>query len=207
MKILLTGFEPFGGDERNPSWEAVKGVADVPADVTLIKKRLPVVFFDAADELMEAIRRERPDAVLCAGLAGGRRAVTVERIAVNLADARIPDNAGRAPEDVTLYDAGENAYFATVPIKEIVKAIQEAGIPAAVSNTAGLFVCNNVMYAALFMAAAQGRGMRAGFIHLPYLPEQAEAAGADVFGLSLEDDIRALEAAVACIARTKPTDF
>ena len=183
MKILLTGFEPFGGDERNPSWEAVEGVATVPAGVTVVKKRLPVVFYRAADELM--------------GLAGGRQAVTVERIAVNLADGRIPDNAGQQPCDETLYDAGENAYFATLPIRKIVAAMQAAGIPAAISNSAGLYVCNNVMYAALFLAAAQGRGLRAGFIHLPYLPEQAKDGAPS---LSLADDIRALEAAVACTA-------
>lgn len=197
MKILLTGFEPFGGDERNPSWEAVEGVANVPAGVTVVKKRLPVVFYRAADELMEAIRAERPDAVISVGLAGGRQAVTVERIAVNLADGRIPDNAGQQPCDETLYDAGENAYFATLPIRKIVSAMQAAGIPAAISNSAGLYVCNNVMYAALFLAAAQGRGMRAGFIHLPYLPEQAKDGASS---LSLADDIRALETAVACTA-------
>ena len=99
MKILLTGFEPFGGDARNPSWEAVEGVASIPAGVTVIKKRLPVEFFRAADILMETMHAERPDAVICAGLAAGRREVSVERVAVNLADARIPDNAGQTPRD------------------------------------------------------------------------------------------------------------
>ena len=190
MKILLTGFEPFGGENINPSWEAVKA-AKAPEGVQLKKVCLPVTFAGAQAVLREQIGKEQPDIVLSVGQAGGRSGISLERIGVNLMDARIPDNDGCQPEDSPLVPDGETAYLSTLPLRDLLKALEEAGIPASISNTAGLYVCNTVLYTALREAALHCPGMRAGFIHVPYLPEQA--AGRNLPSLSLEEDVRALE--------------
>ena len=200
MKLLLTGFEAFAGDLVNPSKEAVEQLDALPAGVEVKRRILPVVFGEAAKVLLEEIRAWEPDVVLSVGLAGGRNAVSVERIAVNLADARIPDNKGNQPVDEILSADGDPAYFATIPIKRIAAAIREAGIPAEVSNSAGLFVCNSVMYAALHAAKREYPQMQAGFVHLPYLPSQAAALPAGTPFLSIADDIRAIRIAVETIA-------
>ncbi|WP_449475162.1 pyroglutamyl-peptidase I [Streptomyces abikoensis] len=172
-RVLLTGFEPFGGEEVNPSWEAVRAAAARPPEgLVLSTARLPCVFGDALDALREAVERTAPDLVLCVGQAGGRPGVTVERIAVNIDDARIPDNAGARPVDEPVVPGGPAAYFSTLPVKACVAAVREAGLPASVSQTAGTFVCNHVFYGLMHLAAIERPGMRGGFVHVPYAPAQ-----------------------------------
>lgn len=171
--MLLTGFEPFAGDARNPSGEAVAEAALTWAGPeTLVTATLPVEFEAAASELRDLIAEFAPEVVICAGLADGRTQVTPERIAVNLRDARIPDNAGDRPIDEPCVAGGPAAYFATVPVKAMTAAIAAEGIPAAVSHSAGTFVCNHVFYVAAHEAAHRP-GLRAGFIHVPWSTETA----------------------------------
>ncbi len=190
MKILMTGFEPFGGEAINPSWEAVRRVK-APGGAELARACLPVTFGEVPSLLKELIERERPDAVICVGQAGGRDGISLERIAVNLMDGRIPDNSGFQPKDEPLQPGGPAAYFSSLPLRRLEAALKEAEIPAHISNTAGLYVCNCAFYTAAALAAKMHSGMRAGFIHVPFLPEQTADAGTP--SLCLEADIRALE--------------
>lgn len=178
VRILLTGFDPFDGVERNNSWDAVQLVDDV------ITERLPVVFGEASDVLDAAIQRHRPDVVIAVGLADNRTAITPERVAINVEDARIPDNAGAQPVDAPVVAGGPDAHLTRLPIKDMVAAISEAGLPAAVSDSAGTFVCNAVMYRLLH----DHPEVVAGFIHVP---------GAEV--LPPEEVARGLAAAVAVV--------
>ncbi|MBT2387581.1 pyroglutamyl-peptidase I [Streptomyces sp. ISL-11] len=172
-RILLTGFEPFGGEGVNPSWQAVRAAAAHPPDgLTLTAAQLPCVFGGALDALRAAVTAADPDVVLCVGQAGGRPDITVERVAVNIDDARIPDNAGASPVDEPVVPGGPAAYFATLPVKACVAAVREAGLPASVSQTAGTFVCNHVFYGLMHLAATERPGLRGGFVHVPYAPEQ-----------------------------------
>ncbi|MFI1800228.1 pyroglutamyl-peptidase I [Streptomyces sp. NPDC020379] len=172
-RVLLTGFEPFGGEAVNPSWQAVRAAAEHPPEgVELSVAQLPCVFGSALDALRAAVAATGPDVVLCVGQAGGRPDVTVERIAVNLDDARIPDNAGARPLDEPVVPGGPAAYFATLPVKACVAAVREAGLPASLSHTAGTFVCNHVFYGLMHLAATEHPGLRGGFVHVPYAPEQ-----------------------------------
>jgi pyroglutamyl-peptidase len=176
VNLLLTGFEPFAGDARNPSGivaAALDGVETGGGRV--VAEVLPCVFGEAPAALLRAVARTSPEVVICLGLAGGRTGITVERVAINVDDARIPDNAGRQPVDRPVAAGGPVGYWSTLPIKAIVEDLREAGFPAAVSQTAGTFVCNHVFYA-LMHAVASGvvpTVRRAGFVHLPWLPEQA----------------------------------
>jgi pyroglutamyl-peptidase len=178
-RVLLTGFEPFGGARLNPSWEAVRlAVAEPPEAVELFGHLLPCRFRVVVDELWAAVERYDPDVVVCVGLAGGRAQVSVERIAVNVDDARMPDNAGAQPIDEPIEPYGPAAYFATLPVKACVAAVRSRGIPAGVSQTAGTFVCNHVFYGLLHRAALRGGGRpRGGFVHVPYAPEQVTDGG------------------------------
>lgn len=170
--ILLTGFEPFGGETDNPSWDAVAALQGRRiAGHRVVSRRLPVVFGESLRVLRSAIRELDPALVLCIGQAGGRSAVSFERIAINVDDARIADNAGACPVDAAIVASGPAAYFATLPIKAMHAAVNRAGIPAEVSQTAGTYVCNHVFYG--LMHALRGRGIRAGFVHIPYSPQQA----------------------------------
>lgn len=173
MKVLVTGFEPFGGESINPSWEAVKALPDELNGATLLKVQLPVSFKGVREILPRRITREKPDIVLMAGQAGGRPNVTVERVAINVMDSTMPDNDGFAPEDEPVFEGAPDAYFATIPIKAIVKALRDAGIPAGVSNTAGTYVCNTAMFTALHTIAVSGMEAKAGFIHVPFNHAQA----------------------------------
>ncbi|WP_297513028.1 pyroglutamyl-peptidase I [Thermococcus sp.] len=173
MKVLVTGFEPFGGEEINPSWEAVKALPDELNGATLLKVRLPVSFKRVREILPRLIAREKPDIVLLTGQAGGRPNVTVERVAINVMDSTMPDNDGFKPEDEPVFEGAPDAYFATISIKAVVKALRKAGIPAGVSNTAGTYVCNTAMFTALHTIAVSGMETRAGFIHVPFSHEQA----------------------------------
>ena len=194
MKIIVTGFDPFGGEKINPSIECVKALPEIEG-VELIRLELPTVFKESAKRLNEAINEVKPDAVLSVGQAGGRPGITMERIAINVDDARIPDNISQQPIDEAIQLDGEAAYFTTLPIKRIVKAIREAGIPAEISNTAGTFVCNHIMYQALFAATKADKPFKAGFMHIPFIPEQTT----DKPSLSLEESTKALQIAIETI--------
>ena len=172
-RVLLTGFEPFGGESVNPSWQAAEAVtAAPPQGLAVTAVQLPCVFGDALTVLRDAVTRIRPDLVVCLGQAGGRPGVTVERVAINVDDARIPDNAGAQPIDVPVVPGGPAAYFSTLPVKACVAAMRSAGVPAALSNTAGTFVCNHVAYGLAHLLAVELPHVRGGFVHVPWSPEQ-----------------------------------
>ena len=194
MKIIVTGFDPFGGEKINPSIECVKSLPEVEG-VELIRLELPTVFKESAKRLNEVINEVKPDAVLSVGQAGGRPGITMERIAINVDDARIPDNISQQPIDETIQTEGAAAYFSTLPIKRIVKAIREEGIPVEVSNSAGTFVCNHIMYQALFAAEKAEKPFKAGFMHIPFIPEQTT----DKPSLPLEESTKALLIAIETI--------
>lgn len=200
MKILLTGFEPFGGESVNPAFEAVK-LVKAPENVELVKLEIPCVFGKCIDAVIAAVEKELPDAVLCVGLAAGRAALTPERVAINVRDARIPDNAGYQPVDEPVDNAGPAAYFATLPIKEMVKAIEDAGIPATVSNTAGTFCCNDVMYGLLSYLEDTTPEVMGGFIHVPCIPEQLPRFAEGTPALTLAEIVKGLEAALSAIVK------
>jgi pyroglutamyl-peptidase len=193
--VLLTGFEPFDGAAINPSWEAVRQLDGWSGEGFIVKAReLPCVFGDAAEALRGYVDALRPDIVIAVGQAGGRPEISLERIAINVDDARIPDNAGRQPVDVPVVANGPAAWFTTLPIKAIVAAIRARGIKAGVSQTAGTFVCNHVFYA--LMHHLRGQAVKAGFIHVPFLPEQAAAWPEPAPAMTLEDIVTALRVAV-----------
>ena len=194
MKIIVTGFDPFGGEKINPSIECVKALTEIEG-VELIRLELPTVFKESAKRLNEVINDVKPDAVLSVGQAGGRPGITMERIAINVDDARIPDNISQQPIDEAIQLDGEAAYFTTLPIKRIVKAIREAGILAEVSNSAGTFVCNHIMYQALFAATKADKPFKAGFMHIPFIPEQTT----DKPSLPLEESTKAVQIAIETI--------
>lgn len=175
MKYLVTGFEPFGGEKVNPAWEAVKLLPDSIAGATLIKAQLPTVFSKGAGVLDALIQRHRPDTVLCLGQAGGRPGLSVERVAINLRDASIPDNEGNQPRDEPIVTEGRTAYFSNLPTRSLVEHLGGKGYPAALSYSAGTYVCNEVMYRLLYIIDTSFPKMRGGFIHVPYAPEQAAA--------------------------------
>ncbi len=187
-KLLITGFDPFGGQNVNPSWLAVERLPEVVGDFALCKLRIPTVFGDAAQAVLDRAAGSHPDVILCIGQAGGRSAVTPERIAVNIRDARIPDNRGNLVRGAPVVPGGPAAYFSTVPVKEMAAAICALDIPGAVSNSAGTFVCNDVLYTLLHHY--HGTATRVGFVHVPYLPEQGAPS------LALDTTAAALAAAI-----------
>jgi pyroglutamyl-peptidase len=171
--VLLTGFAPFGGETVNPSWQAVAALDGTSAaGYRIVARQLPVEFGTSLSALRHAIQETAPALVLCVGQAGGRSQLSIERIAVNVDDARIADNAGNLPVDAPVIVDGPAAYFATLPIKAILAEVRAAGIPAEISQTAGTYVCNHVFYG-LMHALRDASGVRGGFIHIPYAPEQA----------------------------------
>lgn len=172
MKVLITGFDPFGGESINPALEAVKQLPDTIEGAEVIKLEIPTVFRKSLEKIEENIIKHNPDVVISIGQAGGRFGITPERVAINIDDARIPDNETNQPIDIPIFEDGDAAYFTTLPIKAMVKEMQDNGIPASVSNTAGTFVCNHVMYGVLYMAAKKYPNIKAGFIHVPYIPSQ-----------------------------------
>ena len=202
MKLLLTAFDPFGGEPVNPALEAVKLVSDTVGSVQVVKLEVPTVFGKSIDKVAKAIEAERPDAVLCIGQAGGRFDLTPERVAINLDDARIKDNEGNQPIDVTIFEDGAPAYFATLPIKAMVQNMRNAGLPASVSNTAGTFVCNHLMYGVLYTLAKNYPGVRGGFMHVPFIPSQVVNRPAAP-SMNLQDIARGIEAAIAAIGENE----
>lgn len=195
MKVLVTGFEPFGGEKINPSLEAVKMLPETIAGADIIKASIPVVFGKSIEKLDELIEKERPQVVICVGQAGGRFELSVERVAINIDDARIPDNAGNQPVDEKIFEDGEAAYFATLPIKAMVEEMRAGSVPSAVSNTAGTYVCNNIMYGLLYLAHKKYPGLKGGFIHVPFIPEQVIARTNTPY-MSLEQISKGVELAV-----------
>ena len=174
MKVLLTGFAPFGGETVNPSWEAVQRAAEEKTEgIAVAAALLPTAFGAAVKAAVAAIEAQRPDVVIAVGQAGGRCEISIERVAINIDDASIPDNQGSQPRDMPVVPGGPAAYFSTLPIKAMAEAIRRAGIPSSVSNSAGTFVCNHTMYGILHYIAQEQLPIKAGFIHIPYLPEQA----------------------------------
>ena len=198
MKVLLTAFDPFGGEPVNPAQEAVEAVADCVAGAEVVKCIVPTVFGRSVETVYEAMKREKPDVTFCIGQAGGRIGLTPERVAINLNDARIPDNDGQQPLDEVIFEDGKNAYFTSLPVKAMVEKIKEAGIPASVSYTAGTFVCNHLMYGVLYHISKEFPGMRGGFMHVPYLHEQV-LKKPNTPSLSKDDIVKGIEAAITAI--------
>ena len=207
MKLLLTAFDPFGGDAINPALEAVKLVADKIGRFDIVKLEVPTVFRKSIDTVAKAIEEEKPDVVLCIGQAGGRFEITPERVAINVDDARIKDNESNQPIDIKIFEDGENAYFTTLPIKAMVEAIREANRPAAVSNTAGTFVCNHLMYGVLYTLAKKYPHIKGGFTHVPFIPAQVARRTPVAPYMALEDIKRGLEAAIDAIDKNFDADI
>ena len=192
----MTGFEPFAGEKTNPSWDVCRQLPEEIAGMRVERLRVPCVFRRAIEVAAEAIERTRPALVVCLGQAGGRSGLSVERIGINLDDARIPDNAGAQPVDVAVAANGPPAYFASLPVKAMAAAIRAAGVPAEVSNSAGTFVCNHLLYGVLHYLAASGNRARAGFIHVPFSEEQAVGKpGAPA--MSIATMVKGIAAAIA----------
>jgi pyroglutamyl-peptidase len=194
--VLVTGFEPFGGEKTNPSWEVCQELGDEIAGMRVETCRVPCEFRRSIEVAAEAIERLHPVLVVCLGLAGGRARIGVERVAINVDDARIPDNGGAQPVDGLIAANGPPAYFATLPIKAMAAAMRAAGAPAEVSNSAGTFVCNHLMYGVLHYLAASGHRARAGFIHVPYSEEQV-LDKRDAPGMAVATMVKAIRAAIA----------
>ncbi len=194
MKILVTGFDPFGGETVNPSWEAVKLLPDTIAGAEIVKKLLPTEFCRGEELLLAAMVEHNPDMVLCTGQAAGRGAISFERVAVNLRDASIPDNAGYTPADEAVCPGGESAYFVTLPVKAMAEAVKNAGLPAELSLSAGTFVCNDVLYTLL--RRLDGSGTAGGFVHLPLSPHQAAGKTPPPPSMEIDQMARGLEIAI-----------
>jgi pyroglutamyl-peptidase len=200
VRVLFTGFAPFDGADLNPSWEAARLAAATPLDgFELTAVELPCAFGDSIDELRKQVARVDPDLVIAVGLAPGRAGVSVERVAVNVDDARIPDNAGNQPIDDPVVPGGPAAYFSTLPIKASVTAVRAAGIPAEVSPTAGNYVCNHVFYGLMHLIATERPAIRGGFVHVPWAPQQV------LDGNLPSLDIPSVAEALRLIARTAAT--
>ena len=200
--VLLTGFEPFDQDTLNPSWEAVRLLDEtlINDDVRIVARQLPCVFSQAPAHLHALIERFTPQMVIAVGLGPGRSDIALERVAINLIDARIPDNQGEQPIDVPVAAEGPTAYFSTLPIKAMVAALRAAGIPATVSHTAGTFVCNQVFYSLQHTLA--GSTVRSGFMHVPLLTEQVALAASAQPSMSQETLVKGLRVAVSAALNT-----
>ena len=199
MKILLTGFEPFGGEPVNPAEEAVKRVRDNINGAEVIKITIPTVQTKSVEVIEEAIKLHNPDVVVSVGQAGGRYDITPERVAINIDDFRIPDNEGNQPIDEIIKEDGRTAYFSNLPLKAMIKHMNDNGVPASLSNTAGTFVCNHVMYGILYMIDKKYPNIKGGFIHIPYMTSQIMEKKNTPF-MSLDEIVKGLEFALeACV--------
>lgn len=190
-KLLVTGFDPFGGESINPAWEAVRLLPERISSFQIFKLQIPTVFGLAAEQVLAEAKHLQPDVILSIGQAGGRSQVTPERIGINVRSARICDNQGNCPSEEPIVPGGPDGLFSTLPVAEMAEAIRQAGLPGGVSNSAGTFVCNDVLYTLL--AHYAGTPVQVGFIHVPYLPEQGQPS------MILTDTVRALEAAIRAI--------
>ena len=198
MKILVTGFDPFGGESVNPAWEAVSRLPETINGAEVVRMLIPTSFERAPRAILEKVKECRPDYVISVGQAAGRTAITPERIAINMMSASIPDNDGEQPTEQKIEDNGPDGYFSLLPVVEMVKAIEAAGLPGRISNTAGTFVCNRVMYSVLHACHTEFPEMRSGFIHVPCIPEQTEKHP-EWFSLPVEEITRGLEAALSVL--------
>ncbi|WP_368645587.1 pyroglutamyl-peptidase I [Alkalibacterium putridalgicola] len=198
MKILISGFDPFGGEKINPAYEAVKLLPDSIMGAEIVKMEIPTVFHLAAEVLEEKVREVDPDVILCIGQAGGRYGITPERVAINVDDARIPDNEQKQPIDEKIKEDGSDAYFSSLPIKAMVEKMKEAKIPASISNSAGTFVCNHIMYQILYIIDKNYPDKTGGFIHCPFIPEQV-VDKPNQPSMNLVDIVSGLEAGIEAI--------
>lgn len=193
-KLLITGFDPFGGETINPSWEAVKRLPDSIGEIEITKMQIPTVYAKAFECVLSKALCISPDFVICVGQAGGRKGVTPEVVAINLREARICDNEGNLIQNEPVVKSGPAAYFSTVPVRKMVSEMTQAGIASSLSYSAGAFVCNDTLYSLLHHY--NGSGVRAGFIHVPFLPEQAKE---NVPSMTLDDIVRALTKCVEAL--------
>ena len=200
MKILVTGFDPFGGETVNPAYEAVKLLPDTIGGAQIFKLEIPTVFSLSGPAVEEGIKKYQPDVVLCVGQAGGRASISVEKVAINFVDARIPDNNGEQPLDEPLQADGPAAYFSTLPVKAMVQHVKDADLPCYLSFTAGTYVCNSIMYNVLYMCEKRYPGIRAGFIHVPYACGQVIDKANTTPSMPLETIAKSLEYAIEAIA-------
>jgi pyroglutamyl-peptidase len=192
-RVLLTAFEPFGGEQVNPSQLAVQRIAAGGIDGVEVRTAfLPVVYYRAAEALRAAIEQHEPDVVICTGQAGGRFGVTPEKVAINRNDTAMPDNAGQAPIDEPIVADGPVGYFTGLPVAAIVEALRDAAIPASVSWTAGAYICNHVFYSLMHLIATERPGLRGGFVHVPYVHEQVVRRDDERPSLSIEEIVEAL---------------
>jgi pyroglutamyl-peptidase len=207
MKILVTGFDPFDGQPINPSWEAVRRLPDTVESAEIIKVQIPTSFGRSADVVRAAILEHDPDVIVSVGQAAGQFAISPERVAINVDDGRIPDTDGYQPIATPIRSDGPAAYFTLLPVKAMVTAIKKAGIPAVVSNTAGTYVCNHIMYQVLYMIDREFSGKRGGFVHVPYAPQQVVDRPGEP-ALAIDDMANALAAALGAIVeyRDKPDE-
>ncbi len=203
MKVLVTGFDPFGGESVNPAFEAVKLLPDTIAGAEVIKIEIPTVFTRSEKVVEAAIEKYQPDVVLNVGQAGGRSCVTPERVAINLAEARIPDNDGEKPMGQPLHTDGEPAYFSKLPVMACMEAVRAAGYPCFVSYTAGTYVCNAVMYNVLYLCDKKYPNIRAGFVHVPFATQQVINKPNGTPSMSLPDIAKCLETIVATCVTTE----
>ncbi|MDO4466780.1 MAG: pyroglutamyl-peptidase I [Bacillota bacterium] len=195
MKVLVTGFDPFGGEPINPAIESVKRLPDTIAGAEIIKLEIPTVFNKSLNVIDEAIAKYDPDMILSVGQAGGRPDITVEKVGININDGRIPDNEGYQPIDTPIFEDGPVAYWSALPVKAMVENIKKAGIPASVSYTAGSYVCNHVLYGVRYICEHKYPGKKSGFIHIPFLTSQClDKKG--MCSMSLESIVTALTAAI-----------
>lgn len=196
--VLVTGFDPFGGSATNPSWHAVHALnGRTIAGCQVVGAEVPTVFGASLQRLEQLMRQHQPQLVLCTGQAGGRAAISLERVAINVNDARIPDNAGAQPVDTAIVAGGPAAYFTTLPIKAMLQALLRDGINAEVSQTAGTFVCNHIFYGLMhLLARPEWAGTRGGLVHVPWLPEQGQPS------MRLDEIVRGLELGIECALAT-----
>ena len=201
--ILVTGFQPFGGEKINPAWEAIRVLPDSIVESKVVKLQIPVVFGVGADVVSTAIDHINPDIVLCVGQAGGRAKITPEFVGINYRDARIPDNDGNQPHAQRIVEDGPDAYFATLPVRAMTEAMNKSGIPAALSYTAGTYVCNDVMYSMLHVLATKYPNARGAFMHVPFATEQATKQPVNTASLPIEVMTRGLEVALSVAVKHK----
>ena len=200
MKILVTGFDPFGGEPINPAIESVKRLPDNIEGAEIIKLEIPTVRKKSLEKIEKAINEHNPDVILSIGQAGGRFDISIERIGINLDDFRIPDNEGNQIIDEPIFPDGENSYFVKLPVKAMVQNVQKNNIPASVSYTAGTFVCNHVLYGVLYLIEKKYKGKKSGFIHIPFLPQQV-IDKRNMPSMELNTIVKGLTAAIEAIVK------
>ncbi|MCS4485864.1 pyroglutamyl-peptidase I [Staphylococcus americanisciuri] len=199
MKVLITAFDPFGKEQTNPALEAVKQLPETIGEHTITKLEIPTVFKESVEVIKQQLNTEIYDAVLAIGQAGGRFEITPERVGINVDDARIPDNQGNQPIDEVIQEDGAPAYFTNMPVKRLTQAIKEAGVPASLSNTAGTFVCNHVLYNLGYLHATSFPHIQFGFIHVPFIPEQV-INKPNTPSMALDTIVKGLEAAITALS-------